>query len=197
MDRYEEYKKLLKTMMSEYRYRHSLGVADEARKLAERYGADVEKATVAGLLHDIMKDQPPKVQLQTIEDSGIILTPVERASQKLWHAIAGAGYVRMKLGIRDPEIFDAILYHTTGRDGMSRLAKVLYVADYTSCDRQYEGVEHMRELAKVSLEDAMREGLRFTIQELSGLERTIHPNTIFAYNELVCDKLRQQRDSAV
>ena len=72
-----------------------------------------------------------------------------------------------------------------------------YVADYTSCDRQYEGVEHMRELAKVSLEDAMREGLRFTIQELSGLERTIHPNTIFAYNELVCEKLRQQRDSAV
>ena len=178
-----EYEEILREKLTEKRYVHSIEVSKAAVRLAERYGADVEKARLAGLLHDVMKDAGGEAQLQIIENSGTILTNVERSSQKLWHGIAGAIFVRDVLKIGDPDIFDAIRYHTTGRAGMSLLEQVVFVADYTSDDRESEDARTVREIATESLRKAIVAGIAFTVTDLISRGRTVAPDTIDAYNE--------------
>ena len=161
----EQFRAILRTRLSDYRYHHSLCVAEEAKRLAQRYGADPAKAYTAGLLHDIMKDTDGKTQLQILKDFAILLTDVERAVPQLWHA--------------------AIRYHTTGRAGMSLLERVLFVADFTSADRNYPDVEEMRRRAEGSLESAMEYGISYTVRELLERGNPIHPDTVAAYNEIV------------
>ena len=136
-----------------------------------------------------MKDKKPDELLEMIENVyGVKLSDVERSNHKLYHAIAGALYIENNLGVTDREIIDAVRYHTTGRKNMSLLEKVIYIADYISEDRSYDGVDRMREKAKISLETAMEEGLQFSIIELSQKLLPIHPDSIDAYNEIVMNK---------
>ena len=181
----EQFKAILRTRLSERRYHHSLCVADEAARLAGRYGADPEQAYTAGLLHDIMKDTDRNAQLQILEDFGILLSEVERAAPKLWHAMSGAAFIRNILHVEDEAIITAVRYHTTGRAGMSRLEQVLFVADFTSADRDYPDVAEIRRLADVSLEAAMEYGIVYTVRELLDRRAAVHPDTIAAYNALV------------
>lgn len=178
----EEYKTILQQKLSERRYRHSLCVADEAVRLAEKYGCDSQKAFYAGLLHDILKDTPAKEQLQYMAELGIIPTEIERSAPKLWHAVAGSAYLRRAFGLPE-DIVAAVRYHTTARAGMSLLEKILYLADFTSADRDYDGVEEMRRAVDVSLDTAMRAALCFTIEDLCAKHAPIHPDTFLAYNE--------------
>lgn len=183
----EYYKKEL-DQLSEYRRIHSLNVAEEAVRLAKKYGADPEKARLAGLLHDITKEIDQENQLKIIENGGIMLTDVERRSPKLWHAISGAVTVRDKYGIDDEDIFHAILYHTTARAGMSKLEKCIFLADFTSPERSYPDIDVIRRYAEVSLEEGMLYGLKFTISRLSGRGNLISPNALDAYNEILLQK---------
>lgn len=184
---YSEYKDIIRKRMGDKRYNHSLNVADSAVKLAEKYGADKEKAYLAGLLHDICKETPQNEQLKIMTDFGIILSNVEKNAFKLWHAISGSAYVRNVLKIDDEDIVAAIRYHTTARAGMSLLEKVIYLADFISADRSYDGVDELRAAAEQSISKAMDIALTFSIVELIGQGRAIHPDTVFAYNELVTD----------
>ncbi len=183
----EEYKEILQQKLTERRYYHSLCVADEAVRLAKKYGCDTEKAFFAGLLHDILKDTPGKEQLQIMAELGIIPTEIERSAPKLWHAMAGSEYLRQKFGLSD-DIVLAVRYHTTAREGMTLLEKVLYLADYTSADRNYDGVDEMRKAVEISMETAMRVALKFTIEDLSAKNLPIHPDTFMAYNEIMLQK---------
>lgn len=180
-----EYKKIIKPLMSEYRYTHSVNVSKEAVKLAKRYGADEEKAAVAGILHDITKEMPKEEQLQIILDSGIILDDIQKNAPKLWHGLSGSLYIKKYIGIDDEDILNAICYHTTGRAGMSVLEKIIFVADFTSEERTYKGVATMRKKSKKSLEDAMLYGFKFTFSDLSSRELAIHPDELSCYNEIV------------
>lgn len=175
------------------RFTHSLHVAEEARLLAQKYGADPEKAYTAGILHDIMKNSPREEQLAVLEQAGVTLTADERANPKLWHAIAGEAYARTVLQVRDADILQAIRYHTTARAGMSVLEKVLYIADFISADRDYNGVEEMRAAAGVSLEAAMLEGMRFCITDLVQSGQVIHTDSVEAYNEILIAGLPGER----
>ena len=159
--------------------------------LAERFGADPRKAYFAGLLHDVMKDAPREEQKRTIEDGGAVLTDAENGNPKLWHAMAGEAYLRTQMGVTDADILNAVRYHTTGRARMSLLEKILYVADYLSADREYDGVERMRRLAESSLEEAMLFGLSFTISDLAQKEQIIHPDSVDCYNG-ICMKLHKK-----
>ena len=94
-----------------------------------------------------MKNSPPEEQLAVLEQAGAVLTADERANPKLWHAMAGEAYARTALQVKDADILRAIRYHTTARAGMSVLEKVLYIADFISADRDYNGVEEMRAAA--------------------------------------------------
>ena len=184
-DRNEEFINEIRKQLGDYRFIHSLNVAKSAVELAERFGADEKKAYTAGLLHDVLKDKSPEELLEFLDENGVALTDVERSNHKLYHAIAGAVYVEKVLGVTDKDIINAIRYHTTGRKSMSLLEKVIYIADFISDDRNYDGVERMREKAKISLEKAMEEGLQFSITELSERLLPIHPDSIDAYNEIV------------
>ena len=182
---FEQYEQEVKRHLTQGRFYHSKCVAAEAEKLARRYGADPEKARLCGILHDVMKDTPPQEQLKILEKSGIILTVAQRRNRKLWHALSGAAYLRDALGIADQEILGAVECHTSGKGGMSLLDKVLFVADYISADRDYPGVEELRVTAYRSLEEAMVEGIRFTVDELMGQELPVAAESIEAYNDAI------------
>lgn len=179
---------ILKKRLKPDRLNHSLRVADAAEALAQKYGADPEKARFAGLLHDITKNTSGEIQLQMCEEFGILLSDVEKQSPPLWHAISGSGFVGHILGVRDPDVLNAIRYHTTARAGMSPLEKVVYLADFISADRDYDDVDVMRSLADHSMEEAMEYGLRYTIKDLVRRHRVLHPDTIGAYNEIISNK---------
>ena len=180
---YEEYEQEVKKHLSERRFFHSQCVAEEAAKLAARYGADVEQARTAGILHDIMKDTPPEEQLKIMEKVGIMLSKRQSPVPKPWHGSAGAAYLSGVLGVKDPAVLSAVECHTWGKKDMSLLEKVLFVADYISADRDYPGVEAMREAAERSLEEAIVKGVAWTLNDLSGQGKPVDPDSVWAYDD--------------
>ena len=188
---FDKYKSIIKDRMGKKRYVHSINVAKAAQQLAIKYGANVEKAMIAGILHDITKEMPFDEQLQIIESNGIILNNVQSFSPKTWHAISGSVVIEQELGIADEDILNAVQYHTSGRANMSLLEKVIFVADFIGEERDYKGVDVMRAKAKKSLEDAMLYGVSFTIKDLSERQCAIDMNTLALYNELIINKNRK------
>ena len=184
-EKYKEYDKLLRSKLDDYRYIHSLGVAKSAKELAALYGADEEKAYTAGLLHDVMKNALPDEQLQIMEKADIILSPCEKLNQKLWHAIAGAAFLKTELNITDEEIISAVRWHTTGKAGMTTLEKTVYLADFISEDRTYPDVDEVRRLAHISLERAIVYTQKYCIQKLLSQNMIIDPSGVECYNDLV------------
>ena len=189
----EFYTQHIRERLGDYRFKHSVNVSREAIRLARRYGGDEEKAELAGLLHDVMKDAGKKEQLAIIEKYGVKLNEVELQAPKLWHAIAGAVYVKKVLRIRDKDIVNAVRYHTTARARMTLLEKIVYIADYTSEVRDYKGVEKMRKASNVSLEYAMEEALAFGIEARAEEHTAIHPDTFAAYNEIMLEKKEKKK----
>lgn len=179
----EQYTEILRGRLTPKRFRHSLAVAEQAVHLAELYGADKEKAYTAGLVHDILKDTDGDSQLQIFKDFDILLDAVEQSAPKLWHARAGAVFLERVLGLTDTDILQAVRYHTTGRAGMSTLEVVLYLADFTSADRDYPDVEVLRELCERDKNAAMLYALEYTVQDLKEQGRAVHPDTLACLNE--------------
>ena len=190
---YEEYENEVRRHLTQGRFYHSQCVAAQAARLAQRYGGDVEQARLAGILHDIMKDTAPEEQLKILADSGIILTKTQRRNRKLWHSLAGAAYLRGTLGVADQAVVEAVACHTSGKKDMSLLDKVLFVADYISADRDYPGVEDMRKAADRSLEEAMVEGILFTVNELMEQRLPVAAESIEAYNDALIT-LEEQKE---
>ena len=182
-EKYQEYKQILKERLTPKRYNHSLCVADEAVRLAKKYGGDIEKAYLAGLLHDITKNASEQEHLNIFNEFGIMLNDIEKNAEKLWHAISGSAFIEHKLGITDKEIITAVRYHTTARAGMSQLEKLLYLADFTSADRDYDDVDIMRQKVDISLEAALDYALSYTINDLVSSGKALHLDTVNAYNE--------------
>ena len=195
--RNEEFVEEIKKRLSEYRFYHSLNVADEAKRLAKKYGADEDKAFTAGLIHDIMKDTDYETQRELIEKYSHKMTPTELANPKIWHAMSGEVFLRHELNVKDEDILSAVRYHTTARDNMSLLEKILYIADYTSAERNYPDVDVIREKAERSLEEAMLYGLQFTIKENVEAGAVVHPDSILAYNEVaISEKEKARKDES-
>ena len=124
-----EIRKHLKKKLDAYRYEHTLGVEFTCQALAMRYGYDLDKADLAGLLHDSAKRFEDPVMLQKCLDRNIPVTAEEERDPSLLHAKLGAWMAEHKYGVDDPEILSAITCHTTGKPGMGLLDKILYVAD--------------------------------------------------------------------
>lgn len=178
----DEKKKYLKDNLSSKRYQHSLNVAAECRKLAEKYGEDSEKAYFAGLLHDVCKELAPEEQFQLIEESGFAVCREERETRSLWHAVAGAYFVKSVWGIEDIDIINSIRFHTVGRAGMSRLEEIVYLGDLVSADRSYKDVDKMRKLVYTDLDAAMLEGFVFSIKSVVKKGGLLPPCTVEGYN---------------
>lgn len=181
----------IRSHLGDYRYEHSLNVAASSKALAEKYGGDEDICYVAGLLHDVLKEQPRNEALAFFGNNGIVPSELEMNAPKLWHAMAGAAYIKNNYPELPDEAAEAVRYHTTGKENMTLTEKILFVADFISADRDYPGVDEMRARAEKSLESAMEEGLRFTIWELSEKCVPIHPDTVSAYNYILLNERKQ------
>lgn len=188
-EKINQYTSLLKRRLTVGRFEHSVNVSKEAVRLAKMYGADVRRAELAGLLHDIMKDADKTEQLECMLSCKMKLSEPELLTPKLWHAMAGSCYLATELNIEDEDILNAVRYHTTAREDMSLLERIIYLADYTSEERNYNGVEMMREAVDKGLDIAMEEALTFSLCDLAGRGRYIHPDTLGAYNEIIIKKI--------
>lgn len=184
-EKYLEYKEILQKRLTPKRYNHSLCVADEAARLAKKYGGDCDKAYLAGLLHDITKNATEQEHLNIFAQFGIMLNDIEIRAEKLWHAISGAAYIKHILGITDNEIINAVRYHTTAHENMSHFEKILYLADFTSEDRDYDDIDVMREKVDISMEEALIYALSYTINDLILQGKQLHLDTVKAYNQYV------------
>lgn len=178
----DEKKKYLKENLSQKRYQHSLNVASECRKLAEKYGEDPDKAYFAGLLHDVCKELSGEKQKALVLESGFAVCREELETRSLWHAIAGAYFVKNVFGVEDIDIINSIRFHTVGRAGMTRLEEIVYLADLISVDRTYKDVDKMRKFVYNDLNEAMLEAFRFSIKSVIKKEGMIPLCTVEGYN---------------
>lgn len=176
----------LKENLSDYRYTHTLGVAETAKELATKYDADAEKAYLAGLLHDCAKELPLEKMLEIANKHIQEVDEITKTSTALMHGVAGA-YLARELFDADDEIFDAIYYHTTGKANMSLLTKIVYIADFIEPGRNFHGVLKIRELAFSDINKAIIKACSSVIVHTVNRGGIIHPNTVEARNYLLSD----------
>ncbi len=169
--------------IKEKRIAHVLGCEQEAVRLAKRWGADPELAAEAALLHDITKGQDGEFQLKLCEHYGIIADNDEIKNTKLLHAKTGAAMAKDIFGV-DKAVYKAILWHTTARENMSLLEKVIYMADYIEPNRNFDGVSELRRLAYEDLDKALILGLEMSLEDLSRQGIAPHENSLKAYSWL-------------
>ncbi len=171
------------SMMRAKRIPHVQGTEEEAVKLARRWGADVDHARRAAILHDCTKYYTVEEHFAVCRRYGVELDELERQSEKLLHAKTGAALACHVFG--EPlEEQVAIYYHTTGKGDMTLLEKIIYLADYMEPHRDFPGVERLRALAYTDLDAAVALGCEMSIAEMEEKGREVHPNTRAALNSL-------------
>ncbi|THE15390.1 HD domain-containing protein [Bacillus timonensis] len=178
---------IVKEQLTEHRYQHTLGVMETAIELSKRYHADVKKAEIAAIFHDYAKFRP-KDEMKQIIINQQMPSDLLIHNTELWHAPVGAFLVKTEVGIEDEEILDAIRFHTSGREKMTLLEKIIFVADYIEPGRHFPGVEEGRKLAKQDLDDALIYALKNTIMFLAKKSQAIYPDTLRTYNSLIFEK---------
>jgi predicted HD superfamily hydrolase involved in NAD metabolism len=183
----EQALKMVKIQLTEHRYQHTLGVMETAISLARKYGVDEKKAELAAIFHDYAKFRPKDEMKEIIVSQGMPKDLLEYNSE-LWHAPVGAFLAESEAEITDKEVLDAIRFHTSGRKGMTRLEKVIYLADYIEPGRHFPGVEEVRNLAKINLDEALIKAVQNTIMFLMKKNQAIYPETFHTYNDLIINK---------
>ena len=177
-----EIRKKLKKAQDKDRYEHTKGVMYTAGCLAMAYGYDMQKAMLAGLLHDCAKCIPNNEKLDLCEKNEILVTSVERENPYLLHAKLGALLAKTEYDVTDPHILHAIKVHTTGEPDMNVLDKIIYIADYIEPNRnKAENLEYIRELAFHDLDACMAEILHDTLVYLKKRGGNIDPTTQMTY----------------
>ena len=152
---------------------HVLGTEQEAVRLVRRYGGDETQARIAALLHDCTKKLDMAQQLALCERYGIMLDELEQRALKLLHSKTGAAIARDVFGVEDA-VYDAILYHTTGKPDMTRLEKIIYLADYIEPTRDFPGVDELRKTVYEDMDKGLLMGLTMTIQEMEEMGNPVH-----------------------
>ena len=177
-----EIKRKVKRELDNDRYQHTLGVAYTASCLAMRYGADMDDAFTAGLLHDCAKCIPTPEKLKLCEKYGLALTDTEINNPALIHAKLGAFLAEHKYGITDKDIINAIRTHTTGEPAMSLLQKIIFTADYIEPRRDHaRNLPEIRQLAFTDIDGAVRQILHDTLNYLNTKTAAVDPHTSQTY----------------
>jgi len=182
MQSIDEITNYLKANLSEKRFRHIIGVAETARALAQKWGADADKAFLAGLVHDCAKEIPVNKSVERLTASGYSPDEVELRSPALLHAPLGAVVAREVFGISDKEVLNAVTFHTTGRPEMSLLEKIIYVADFTEPGRTYPEAGEIRQLSYIDINRAVLKETDMVIKFTVDRGRAIHPATVITRN---------------
>ncbi len=181
-------RKAIKKRQDAKRFEHTMGVEFTAAALAMRYDESIQNARVAGILHDCAKCMSDEKRLAICDRHGIMVTDIERRNPFLLHAKVGAYLAEKKYGVRDQNIFNAIKFHTTGREAMSTLEKIIFVADYIEPGRRrVPGLPEIRKLAFKDLDAAVLQILENTLNYLRDSGGEIDPMT-----EVTCNYYREK-----
>ena len=165
------------------RFEHTLSVAYTAANLAACYGESIDHAVVAGMLHDCAKCLKNPQKLKICEKHNIHVNKIEAKNPFLLHAKVGSFLAMERYGVREKDIVNAILNHTTGRPGMTKLEKIIYIADYIEPNRkQAPNLAVIRKLAFVDLDQALIKILEDTLSYLETLKSDIDPMTKKTYD---------------
>ena len=184
LNKIEKIKEDLKSTLSDYRYEHSILVAQEAKKLANQYKVDEEKAYIAGLVHDIAKEFSDEENVLWIKkyelDNELLLLEY----QKIIHADIGAVVVKEKYNL-DEEISNAVLYHTIGSINMSLLDKIVYVSDKVARKTKSVELDKIREVAYEDIDEAIFLLLIKQKNKLENKNQQMHPNSVKLLQNLI------------
>lgn len=177
-----EIRKKLKKELDKERYEHTKGVMYTAGCLAMAYEYPIEKAMLAGLLHDCAKCIPNDEKIRICKENHVLISAAEMDNPCLLHAKAGAVIAEERYEIKDPDILHAIKVHTTGEPDMNTLDKIIYVADYIEPKRdKAPHLEYIRKIAFEDLNSCVAEILYDTLHFLSGRKGSIDPTTEITY----------------
>lgn len=161
------------------RYNHCVGVAYTASCLAMKYGADINSALVAGLLHDCAKKYSGMELLALCDKYGVLPSEAERINPDLLHAKIGSVIAKKKYGIKNEEILNAIASHTTGHANMDLLEKIIYIADYIEPSRKIiPNLDNIRKLAFTDIDECIAAVAKQTIEHLENNKSSIDPMTM-------------------
>ncbi|MBR2878138.1 MAG: bis(5'-nucleosyl)-tetraphosphatase (symmetrical) YqeK [Clostridia bacterium] len=185
---FEQAKSKMQKLVTPERYTHCLGVMEFAGELAEVYGLDAEKLRFAGLIHDCAKSLPDEECLKLMARFGGADETV-MASRGLWHGPAGAEYAKEHFGI-DDEIYDAIFYHTIGKENMSLFTQIIYLADVIEPNRdsEFDWAEELRELALHDIDGATLAALNNTITHVIERNMVMHTESIKLRNRILLNR---------
>ena len=174
----------LKKALKDKRFQHVLRVEETAIKLAEQYGVDVEKASIAGLCHDYAKQRPDEDFIAEIKKKGLNPLLLDYGNA-IWHGVVGAELIKDELGIWDEDILNAVRHHTTGAPVMTKLEQVIYMADYIEPGRDVAGVKKARVITAANLQAGVAYQTKHTLAYLIGNGKPVYPKTIETYNAWV------------
>lgn len=178
----QKLRKSLKAKLPAARYEHTLSVSFTAVALAMCYGYNLEKAELAGLLHDCAKGFDDETMIQKCQKKKVPLTEEELNAPAVIHAKLGAVLAKDKYEVEDEEILDAIRYHTTGRENMTLLDKIIYVADYIEPRRnKAPHLDELRRLAFIDLDEVLFQIMKNTLEYLESKGGNIDPMSERAY----------------
>jgi predicted HD superfamily hydrolase involved in NAD metabolism len=175
-------------LISPERLKHSIRVKEQARELAFFYNEDVDKATLAGLLHDCAKGYRGHELIQKSKEYGVEVDGISIYKKGLIHGPLGAKVAYHLFKVKDPYILSAIKYHTYGRKDMTMLEKIIYLADLIEPDRNFRDVEKLRVLAFKDIDEALLKAMDDTIALMISRDDLIHPNTLEARNSLILSR---------
>lgn len=173
-----------KSQLTPARWEHTLRVAETAVELAKREQVDPNRADIAAILHDYCKFWPAEELVSWIKQYQLP-EDLLHYNKELWHAPVGAEVARVKWGISDEDILNAIRYHTSGRPRMSKLEKIIYLADYIEPGRRFPGVDEVRELAQMDLDQAVLQAMNNSIIFLIERRQKVYPLTMLARNDML------------
>lgn len=183
----DEIKSKLKQTLKENRYNHTIGVMETAKKLAQIYGEDENKAEIAGLLHDCAREIRGEKLFELCEKYHIPVDDVSKAQPELLHGPLGAKLAEEVFGINDADILNAIYYHTTGRKNMSMIEKIIYIADVIEPLRDFEGVEEIRKEAMIDIDRAILLALDGSIRYVLSKGEMLHIDTVNSRNYILSE----------
>ena len=177
-------KELVRGRLSDKRYEHTINVKKMAVKLAKRYGADEEKAALAAILHDSAKEISKDEMREIMRQYPQYAEGGERRPTPVWHGICASILARTQWGVEDEAILSAIACHTAGKPGMSKLDKIVYLADMTSAERDWPGVNKLRKLELKDLDAAMLAALKQTNEFVLSQGKPLDPVSKAAYDDI-------------
>lgn len=164
------------------RLEHTLGVAYTAANMAFVHSENIEKALIAGMLHDCAKCMDFDDQIKLCEKNKIEVTDIERRNHSLIHAKAGMVLARTKYDVYDTDILNAIRYHTTGREDMSLLEKIIYIADFIEPNRKIlEDMDVIRKEAYTDIDRCLAHILHNSVAYLANIGKECDETTMNAY----------------